>query len=171
MEPPETANVTKIVPDDEGLLFMEDGYVCLNTLCHFYRVQPANFSFEPMQLSKREPGMLFRFVPEGGSSEVKLAVTFIYYGSNLKVAADPEAVRCGRQAFWPDCGSGDQSQWAPAGAGMAGALRTFAGCDFGLRCKKGTRIAQIDTNVSRSRLPKAQNTRSDAPASTSLKVP
>jgi hypothetical protein len=93
MEPPATAHITKIVPDDEGLLFMEDGYVCLNTLGQFYRVRPENFLFEPMQLNKRFPGMLFRFVPEGGSNEVKLAVTFIYYGSNLKVAADLEAVR------------------------------------------------------------------------------
>jgi hypothetical protein len=92
-EPPESAHKTKIVCDDEGFIFAEDGALRLRSVYSDLRVPFHAFHFQPMNKSKLVPGVLLKFVPEGSSEEIRLAVTFGLVSQEVDPAADPKALR------------------------------------------------------------------------------
>src|SRR4051812_32667916 len=68
-EPPETAHKTKMVSDDEGFIFAEDGALRIRSIWMDERVAVNTFRFEPIQKSKLIAGVLLQYVPEGSLEE------------------------------------------------------------------------------------------------------
>jgi hypothetical protein len=75
-ETPETAHKTRLVGEDEGFIFAEDGALRIRSVWMNERIPVHAFRYEPMQKSKLVAGVLLAFVPEGSSEERRLAVTF-----------------------------------------------------------------------------------------------
>ena len=92
-EPPETAHKTKLVADDEGFIFAEDGALRIRSVWMNERVAVDAFRFEPMQKSKLVAGVLLQYVPEGGSEERRLSVSFANLQPTVESQTDTTANR------------------------------------------------------------------------------
>lgn len=87
-EPPETIHKLKIVPDDAGYIYSEDGSYRIKTLKYDFTIPFAEFHHEILAQNGSPKALLFRFRPRESQSVVELAATVKYLGNDLKVAAD-----------------------------------------------------------------------------------
>lgn len=87
-ESPETLHKLKILPEDAGFLYAENGCYRIMSLKHDLSVPFGAFHHEPIKKGASAKALLLRFRPSETEPVVELAATFDYFGKDLEVAAD-----------------------------------------------------------------------------------
>ncbi len=92
-EPPATFHKLKIIPEDAGFLYAEDGRYRITTLLHDFAVPFEALQLEPIRHGKGPAGLLLRFQPAGSSETIEFAAAFKYIGSNMQIAIN-KGLKC-----------------------------------------------------------------------------